>query len=320
MKVSKTASCIIPTVIRQSINFLDGSFYKIHSFSSGHQVPIYNVSTYHGLNQLIGYVKFINSDYGAVFYRGECKLHDTLLPSIYHAISSQSARDNANTCLNKIISNAITDDRFSNFIKVDCSKRESKLVVESTLQHYGVPTHCVDVVDNHWIALWFGLNQAIKRKSINTYIQYIRRKIDVLDIALDPAKLNTNPETAYQYMILIASDYHQNVNQGVSITDDMITIDLRTALPSTFLRPHAQHGWVIRKVTHKPDDNYDLSKNVVAIVRLRIDHVNEWLGSGDLLSVNNLFPAPAFDQGYDVLLERSDLFPHSLYSIAKYIY
>ena len=32
------------------------------------------------------------------------------------------------------------------------------------------------------------------------------------------------------------------------------------------------------------------------------------------------FPAPAFDQGYDVLLSRTDLFDDTVNAIAKYIY
>ena len=32
-----------------------------------------------------------------------------------------------------------------------------RLVIEAVLQHYGATTYCVDFVDNHWTALWFGL-------------------------------------------------------------------------------------------------------------------------------------------------------------------
>ena len=33
------------------------------------------------------------------------------------------------------------------------------MVIEAVLQHYGAKIFCVDFVDNHWTALWFGLYQ-----------------------------------------------------------------------------------------------------------------------------------------------------------------
>ena len=55
---------------------------SIHKFSSHHEVPVFEVSDYRALNQLIGYAKFLNTEYGDVYYRGEVHLHQTLLPSI----------------------------------------------------------------------------------------------------------------------------------------------------------------------------------------------------------------------------------------------
>lgn len=150
---------------------------------------------------------------------------------------------------------------------------------------------------------------------LNTYFQYQSWKKSVYEL-IDIPK---NDEELYQYIILLATEYSNECN-GISITYNTITIDLRSALPSTFLRPHAQHGWIIRKNTHRPDDNYDLAKNVICIIRIRTDLVADWLGDGKLLSVENLFPSPAFDQGYDVLLSRNDLFDDTVNTIAKYIY
>ena len=41
--------------------------------------------------------------------------------------------------------------------------------------------------------------------------------------------------------------------------------------------------------------------------------------NGELLTQNNLFPPPAYDYGFDLLLSRDDLFKDSEYSIAKYV-
>ena len=300
--------------IPSTMRFQDSLFNRIHTFSEGYDIPIFDIFSFNGLNQIIGYAKYINPD-KKILYRGECKLHNSMRPSINHTISSQRARDKANSRINKIITDALSDDIFSRYIRLNKTNTQDKIILESVLQHYGISTHCIDVVDNHWVALWFGQNKCIKRKMLNTYFQYQSRKKSYYEL-IDIPK---NDEELYQYIILIATDYN-NESSGISITDNTITIDLRSALPSTFLRPHAQHGWIIRKNTHRLDDTYDLAENVICILRMRTDLVAEWLGNGKLLSIENLFPSPAFDQGYDVLLSRNDLFDDGINSIAKYIY
>ena len=71
-------------------------------------------------------------------------------------------------------------------------------------------------------------------------------------------------------------------------------------LPSTFLRPCSQHGWIVKG----KDRNYDFNKNIVCVIRLSVDLVNKMLGNGCLLSQDNFFPKASIDQGYRVLLER----------------
>ena len=44
-------------------------------------VPIYHVDTFHELNRLVGYAKFINSSNGTVLYRGQNKDYGQLIPS-----------------------------------------------------------------------------------------------------------------------------------------------------------------------------------------------------------------------------------------------
>ena len=112
-------------------------------------------------------------------------------------------------------------------------------------------------------------------------------------------------------------------SSGIQISKDYYEVDLRQALPSTFLRPHAQHGIVLKRKVHtetteNSPDLYDIAPTVIGILKIRIDKVQEWMGSGELLTQNNLFPPPAYDYGYDLLLMRSDLFEESGYSITRY--
>ena len=63
---------------------------------------------------------------------------------------------------------------------------------------------------------------------------------------------------------------------------------------------------------------YDMSKNVVGIIKIRVDRVHDWIGSGELLTQNSLFPPAAYDYGYDILLTRTDLFDET-FKIARYV-
>lgn len=285
-----------------------------HTFDTQHEVPIFDVSDYRALNQLIGYVKFLNTDYGDVYYRGEVHLHSSLLPSISRKPGCRKYEE----ALNDTIKNAIADSEFSNMAKLSGFKgrKNPALIVEALLQHYGYSTHFIDLVDNHWVALWFGLNQFKKIKNISEYCCYQRRDIN-------PIELFTTKDLAadiYQYMLLIAVDNNAApVERGIYVGNDTITIDLRSSLPSIFLRPHAQHGLVVRRNVHEGGASFDMSSNVVGIVRLRIDHVISWIGSGSLLESANLFPSPAYDYGYEILLKRKDLFENEHHQIAQYI-
>ncbi len=197
----------------------------------------------------------------------------------------------------------------------------SKIKIEGMLQHYGVPTRFIDVVDNHWVALWMGLNQTDRPKQYNQYYHYTERSIPLVELAKgDPLP----DDLLFQYILLIAVPFsNSRTFTGIQSSADYIEVDLRQALPSTFLRPHAQHGLVLRRKVHQPascgTDAYDMAPAVIGIIKIRIDKVHEWMGNGKLLTQNNLFPPPAYDYGYDLLISRDDLFKDSEYSIARYV-
>lgn len=55
------------------------------------------------------------------------------------------------------------------------------------LQHYGVKTPCIDLVDNVWVALWFAIHQT-KTKIINSH-EYVYFY-----------------DNEYSYILLVATD------------------------------------------------------------------------------------------------------------------
>ena len=50
------------------------------------------------------------------------------------------------------------------------------------------------------------------------------------------------------------------------------------------------------------------------------DLARKWLGDGELVRFNNLFPSQFHDLAYRILLERDDLFSDDVNSIVRYTY
>lgn len=197
---------------------------------------------------------------------------------------------------------------------------EKKIIIECMLQHYGIKTRFLDLVDNHWVALWMGLHTFTTIKQVMMYAHYVKREIPYIDLINGTAK----EEDFFQYILLLAFPYNNiyKSNNGIARCGAFMTVDLRQALPSTFLRPHAQHGLLAKKIVSSSiSSDFDMSDAVVGIIKIRIDRAAEWLGTGKLLVQDNLFPAPAYDNGYDILLSRSDIFSDSKQQqqIARYV-
>ena len=304
--------------IPHSLKIADTKYDGQYKFANGHEAPIFEIDSMHGLNQIIGHAKFTNRNFGQVFYRGQCKLYDKLLPSLFRGCKKTSSVTGE---LRKTINLIITDKQLSNDLKVSTSEQElSEIKIEGILQHYGLPTRYLDLVDNHWVALWMGNNRYEEKKIKNKYCHFIHREVLFGDKECGIYTTSTNLDELYQYIILLAVPYSTRNSEGISFSDNHILTDLRQALPSVFLRPHAQHGLVIRKRVSGGTnvDDYDMASDVVGILKLRIDKVSRWLGDGQMLTQNNLFPPAGYDCGYDILLSRNDIFSRSKYQIARY--
>ena len=303
-----------PILLKNNLRITDTKYVGEYKYRCGNVVPIFDVYSTSGLNQIIGHAKFNNKDIANVYYRGECKLHDQLLPSLFRKCRKTIKAKHIRSLINRIMK----DQSMRKSIKINGdinSKAVDSAKIEGMLQHYGIKTRFIDLVDNHWVSLWMGNYRNCETKRIAKYYHYYKREIQFLDF------INNN-ETLFQYILLVAiPNADMEEVDGVKISDNFIEVDLRKALPSVFLRPHAQHGIVVRKKMpeEKCADDYDLASQVIGILRIRIDMASLWLGNGELLSQANLFPPPSYDCGYDILLSRTDLFTDSEYQIAKYI-
>lgn len=271
MKIEKIKDCITPQ-IKKELLYVG---YWPATADPENAVPMYHVASPQAFNQVIGYAKFINGSNGTVLYRGQSKNHDSLLPS--------GAREDSFPVPNATIDAIRADDDIAKFFGLDSQEIKGwecyqSVLAEAVLQHYGANTYCMDFVDNHWCALWFGLYKFVD----NHY-----------------KKRSGTDEKLYIYLYL--ADTNGACVRGMYIGEDTYTVDLRKALPSTFSRPSAQHGWIVRR-HHREKCNYD--DRVIGVIEIDVDDAAKWLGEGELLSQENFFPDYSRDQGYKVLLSR----------------
>ncbi len=235
-------------------------------------IPIYHAYTTHAFNRAVGYARFLNASSGTVLYRGQTNHYSSLLPS--------GARATGDAVGDQLLDELIKDEHLMKFFHLDRLEikgwqQYQTLMVESILQHYGAKTYCVDFVDNHWCALWFGLYEFKNN-------HYHKRNAD--------EKL---------YVFLYVADTNGPCVQGMYIGSSTYTVDLRKALPSTFQRPASQHGWIVRNIDRKKEP---MDSRIIGIIEVNVSDAEKWLGEGSLLSEENFFPCFTDDRGYKELL------------------
>ena len=253
-----------PVILTSKSDFYGVKLVKMIQFLNGPLVPMYDVSTISGLNQLIGFAKFVNRDYGELYYRGVNKIFNNVLPAIMRNRKSGEARD-----LTRLVNRLYSDTQFRNSLKLELPNlkdkgvnkntvnRNNKYIIEGVLQHYSGSTRFLDIVDNHWVALWMGLNQYEELGKSNLYSRYKKRVIPQIDYLeritsffaednaarpsslLEISKAMSVPKEEldryYLYILLIAAP-NSLIEQkpGTYENEDFALVDLRKALPSFF--------------------------------------------------------------------------------------
>lgn len=245
-----------------------------------HDIPVFSVSTMHEFNQLVGYIKYKNAMNGTVLYRGQPRDHKAML---------KPSGKRGNGCVSiDIIKACAEDPKLKQYLGLNASEisgwiKYQEIIISAVLQHYGAKTNCMDFVDNHWCALWFGLY----RYDSNTR-RYIKRE--------------DKENSLYIYLYL--ADTNCSSIRGIYIGEDTYTVDLRKALPSYFLRPASQHGWIV--CGNSEGESSDYAEGVLCVIEVKVGDAESWLGNGFLLTPENFFPDPSIDDGYKVLLTRQE--------------
>lgn len=266
---------------------------------------VFHVSDPHALVQAAGYLKYIHGLEGKhVFYRGQAGYYNALQPSMVRGYKTANAQNKRTAALARAIKLARA--------KAPILGNLPEPVIEPLLQHYGLRTSWIDLVDNIWIALWFACHRAHAAGEGGKYLHFERRT----------SRLE-NEDRRYAYLLLVAVDAVSGPTRiaGLWKGADTELVDLRIAAPSTFLRPHAQHGVLFRLNGVPGSRPLDYQSSVVGSIRVSLDDALDWLGEGKLVNVHALFPPPHYDAGYDILLkEWSELFgPASLIGLIHHI-
>lgn len=250
------------------------------SDQSGHDV--FHVDSPHALMQAVGYLKHTADPWDRIYLRGQSRLYDMLSPTLYRGISNPMTQGRRHERLSHVI------QEFSSASSL--FKNVPDYAQEPLLQHYGIQTTWLDIVDNVWVALWFALHRASSAGPESQYMHF------------DTRKMPSDGEFGYILLVKTEDSRKEKVRKGVVKGKTTEVIDLRIAAPSVFLRPHAQHGLLFRSRGTEGGRLTDYSNSIAGIVRFPLEAGKIWLGVGAMHDVRSLFPPPYFDNGYQILL------------------
>ncbi len=249
---------------------------------------VFHVNDPFALIQFIGYLKYELSKQGfSALFRGQRKDYQTLMPALFRKIKTETTCAKYKGELSKVATQY--KQKCSILDKIDLD------TIEALLQHYGFNTTWIDVVDNIWVALWFACHRWVNDDKDGWIGHFIQRGTK-RSIGKVKGQYKNDPlfdDTDYAYIYVIGIDKNCQ------------TIDLRSAVPSIFLRPHMQHGVLFRLKgvgANRPKDYYS---SIKAIVRIHLDDALSWLGNGGLVERDCLFPSPYYDFGYKMLMEHN---------------
>jgi hypothetical protein len=272
------------------LTFGDDDAVRDESLSNGIGIPVFHVKTFHKLNQIVGYAKYINRLGGNIYFRGQSELYSACFPGLGRDIKSSETYYSRRKKLTGFLDSVKK--------QIPLTSSFDDVFVEPLMQHYGIRTKWIDLVDNVWEALWFGLHEynSVQNKEASSQTNpYIRDYVHV-----------ARRWEGDLYILLIHSDATESIQPGYFIGEETELVDLRIGCPSIFLRPHAQHGLLACSRSGSLE-NHNFYRRTVGIVRVAVSDALEWIGSGNLLTHANMYPSPVYDFGYRFMLDALEI-------------
>lgn len=249
-------------------------------------LEVLQINSIQSLIQALGYLKFTSKG-NQIFYRGQTQLYSTgnddtgqylFQPSALRKVKRIAALTTAKHKIGKQV------DVLRKMVpRLENKEQFSDAVLEGLLQQYGIPTTWFDAVDNIWIALWFACYRSDNAVSINKnsekrFFWHMTKR--------NPRSEESDERFAYVFVLCAESEAAE-------------VIDLRRELPSDYIRPHAQHGVMVRTRGVK---SINMNSLIKGIVRVRLEDALDWLGDGGMLRPETIVPPPNYDSGFKMLL------------------
>lgn len=230
--------------------------------------PCFQVRSYRALVRVVGFFKYKLKTH--LLFRGQTQCFGAMKASLHRRNLPPS--DKSVQAFLRRFRKVMEHDRSS----------VSTLSTEPLLQHYGLNTRWLDVVDSLPHALFFACNDLWTSPASpdkHTFSPTLRNFgfIYVLDIGKMRAVTRAgSPVVGYN-----------KTSSGLHLAD------LRSLKPSTALRPHAQHGLLVRASA----SDTDLWPHVVARIAVPTKEARAWI-AGEALTRESLFPPQVWDDFY----------------------
>lgn len=286
-----------------------GSEVVVDKCDDGAEREVVHLHDPNALTQVVGHVKFAFAPHETVIFRGQSSLFSRLTPSGFRGVGP-SGRNGTSSAVAAYVRLLFGRDCLCdadpgaphctpNWPCQDIAvRRRDRGVVSGTptaateplLQHYGLQTRWLDVVDNVWIALWFACHK-LEVDRHRRFAHHVRRSV-----AQEPNGFSYIP-------VLSAGAVERTKVAGVFRSSRARLADLRYAVPSVYLRPHAQHGLLLADHSWDANRDPDLLRLELVTLRIHLRDALDWLGAGRMLSPYVLFPPPTRDEGFGRLLE-----------------
>lgn len=234
--------------------------------------PCLRVRSYRALVRVAGYFKY--NAHGNVLFRGQTRCFGSMRASLHRGETPPSDR----------VIDAFLN-RYRAALNVDMEPKQ-RLTTEPLLQHYGLNTRWLDVVDSLPHALFFATHTLCTGQAPNT---------DTYAPSLE--------DEGFLYVLDLGQLKHKTIAGeevvGYSRSKNLAVVDLRALKPSNALRPHAQHGLLIRATSSETD----LWPSLVARIAVPTQEARQWITSASL-EREALFPPRVWDNIYETLLSN----------------
>ncbi|MFZ2956553.1 MAG: FRG domain-containing protein [Candidatus Ozemobacteraceae bacterium] len=239
------------------------------------KLPCIRVNSYRALIRIVGYFKY--TEKSSVVLRGQDRCYRSLKASLHRKKSPQSGKE---------------IQRFLSDIQkiLDADKDPiNGLTTEPLLQHYGINTRWLDVVDSVPHAVFFASYKHVVSPFNNQLFSYIP----------------SNEECGVIYLIGLGDQKpirkcRRIVSGLYKCSNNLKLVDLRKNKPSIALRPHAQHGLLISST----DLQTDIWDRLVARIIFPNELGRRWINS-QAFEPCELFPHRHWDGIYGNLLKDS---------------